>query len=78
VREARCGRSDALATPLADSSLQPREIFSSTKMTCLRMIVNDMSEVNIDAQLVPTGGASLDRTEDHPVLPGRLDRLAGC
>jgi G3E family GTPase len=31
------------------------------------VIVNDMSEVNIDAQLVKTGGASLDRTEEKLV-----------
>jgi G3E family GTPase len=31
------------------------------------VIVNDMSEVNIDAQLVKTGGASLDRTEERLV-----------
>jgi G3E family GTPase len=31
------------------------------------VIVNDMSEVNIDAQLVKLGGASLDRTEEKLV-----------
>ena len=31
------------------------------------VIVNDMSEVNIDAQLVQRGGASLDRTEEKLV-----------
>jgi hypothetical protein len=31
------------------------------------VIVNDMSEVNIDAQLVKLGGASLDRTEERLV-----------
>jgi G3E family GTPase len=31
------------------------------------VIVNDMSEVNIDAQLVKAGGASLDRTEERLV-----------
>jgi G3E family GTPase len=31
------------------------------------VIVNDMSEVNIDAQLVKMGGASLDRTEEKLV-----------
>jgi G3E family GTPase len=31
------------------------------------VIVNDMSEVNIDAQLVQMGGASLDRTEEKLV-----------
>ncbi len=39
------------------------------------VIVNDMSEVNIDAQLVKIGGASLDRTEEKLVArewPGVL------
>ena len=31
------------------------------------VIVNDMSEVNIDVQLVQRGGASLDRTEEKLV-----------
>ena len=31
------------------------------------VIVNDMSEVNIDAQLVRTGGATLSRTEERLV-----------
>jgi G3E family GTPase len=34
---------------------------------CVAVIVNDMSEVNIDAQLVRDGGAALDRTQERLV-----------
>lgn len=33
----------------------------------MAVIVNDMSEVNIDAALVRDGGAKLSRTEEKPV-----------
>ncbi|MFO0742414.1 MAG: zinc metallochaperone GTPase ZigA [Labilithrix sp.] len=42
-------------------------VLSNREGRRVAVIVNDMSEVNIDAQLVKTGGASLDRMEEKLV-----------
>ena len=39
-------------------------------------IVNDMSEVNIDAQLIAEGGAKLSRTEEQLVENNIVERSA--
>jgi hypothetical protein len=42
------------------------------------VIVNDMSEINVDAELVRNGGAKLSRTEEHlanVVVLNEIDRL---